>query len=118
MFSIVIDENVSRDIVPYLQKEGYAVFCILESPSYRGIADPQVWAEAKKRKAILITRDYDFTNPIRFPPEEIHAVIYLRRGNLKSDQEVSLIRRFFSQYKPAQFEGKLITLTLNSISFR
>ena len=93
MVSIVLDENVSLDLAKVLRKSGHEVLAIVETVS-RGISDRDVWKEVKRRKAILVTRDYHFTNPSRFPPKEVFAIIHIRQGNLTSQQEIHLVEDF------------------------
>jgi predicted nuclease of predicted toxin-antitoxin system len=69
MIDIVLDENVSLDLAKALRKKGHKVYAIVET-NQRGSADLHVWQEVKKRQAVLITRDYHFTNPFRFPPSD------------------------------------------------
>ncbi|RJS84208.1 hypothetical protein CW713_02970 [Methanophagales archaeon] len=63
---IVIDENVSYGVVGRLRMKGHDVIPISELPA-RGISDEDVYALTVREQAVLVTRDYHFTNPIRFP---------------------------------------------------
>jgi len=47
-----------------------------------------------REQAVLVTRDYHFTNPIRFPAEKTAGIIYIRHGNLKSEEEIMLMENF------------------------
>lgn len=106
---IIVDENVSLALVGPLKKVGHEVIAIAETTE-RGMNDDQVWELTRAQRAILITRDYVFTNPVRFKTKEARAVIYLRRGNLRSEEEVELVMNFFTSHKIDEYEGCLVTL--------
>ncbi|MFB0545415.1 MAG: DUF5615 family PIN-like protein [Anaerolineae bacterium] len=108
---VVLDENVSLGLAEPLRRAGHEVLAITEMAAWQGMSDDGVWALARDQQALLITRDYHFTNAIRFRPEEVLAVIYIRRGNLRSEEEIELVTRFLSGYDLADYAGKLITLS-------
>jgi predicted nuclease of predicted toxin-antitoxin system len=114
---IVLDENVSADVGVILRSRGHQVILISEMAT-PGIADRDVWNLILGDEAILITRDYHFTNPVKFDVRETAGVIYLRRGNLTAEMEVHLLERFFSTHKPEEFRGRLVSLSLNSTRIR
>jgi predicted nuclease of predicted toxin-antitoxin system len=80
---IIIDENVSYGVAERLRMGGYDVIFISEKPE-RGMSDEDIYALIVEEEAVLITRDYHFTNPIRFPVEKTNGIIYIRHGNLRS----------------------------------
>lgn len=113
----VIDENMSFAVVEFLRDGGHEVIAISEA-STTGFADHQVFELVNKAQAILVTRDKHFTNPLRFPATESSGIIYIRRGNLTSEQEVGILRSFLLAHEPTEFNGKLVTLYLNSARIR
>lgn len=104
----VIDENVSLGLVETLRKAGEEVLAIAEGN--RGISDASVFGLTQKNKAILITRDYHFTNPVRFPPSKVKAIVYIQQGNLSSTEEIQIVMNFLKKHSLNQFKGKLVTL--------
>ncbi|MFH1563337.1 MAG: DUF5615 family PIN-like protein [Nitrospirota bacterium] len=114
---LVIDENVSYGLVKALRDTGNEVVSIAEATK-RGISDISIFTLAKESNAVLLTRDYHFTNPIRFEPGEVESIIYIRPGNLTSNEEIEIVMGFFKKYSLIQFKGKLITLYKNSIRIR
>lgn len=72
--NFVIDENVSFGVADKLRSSGHKVISIAEDLE-QGLSDEEIFALCKKTKSILITRDYHFTNPIRFPPK-VQKVLY------------------------------------------
>ena len=112
----VVDENVSFGLVEALRKTGEEVLAIVEDN--RGISDIAVFSLAQKHKAILITRDYHFTNPIRFASSKIGAIIYIQQGNLSSAEETQLVMNFLKRHSSSEFKGKLVTLYKDSVKIR
>ena len=114
---IVLDENVSLALAGMLRQAGHEVFAVAETTE-RGLADDEVWELAKTRRAILITRDHGFTNPVRFRAQEVEAVIYLRRGNLRSEEEVALVMGFLAAHELDEYKGRLVTLWPDGVRIR
>ena len=115
--NIVVDENVSADVGVMLRSRGHQVVAISDM-AHRGLIDRDIWDLTLKESAILITRDYHFTNPIMFNLSETAGVIYLRRGNLTSQMEVRIVERFLSTHRPEEFRGRLVSLSPNSTRIR
>ncbi len=114
---IVLDENVCLRLKKSLRALGHEVECVTDLPE-RGISDEAVWEIAKCNQALLITRDYHFTNPIRFNPSDCGGVLFLRHGNLTAEQEEKLVCRFLSEHAREEFAGRLVSLSLHDIKFR
>ena len=117
MVEIVLDENVSLSLATSLRERGHKVWAVAET-NRRGISDNLVWEEARKKQAVLITRDYHFTNSSRFHPGEVFAVIYIRQGNLTAVQEVRLVQSFLAANATDLFHNRLITLSIFSVTMR
>ena len=115
--NFVIDENVSFGLAGILINNGHKVISIAENPE-RGFADEEVFALCKKTKSILITRDYHFTNPVRYPTKGTKGIIYIRHGNLSSQEEIKLVIQFITTHKPSLLSGKLVTLSKEDIKIR
>ena len=113
---IVVDENVSYSVVLRLREKGHKVVSIAKEK--KSTSDKDIFHLVLEGEAILITRDYHFTNPILYPPNKTEGIIYIRIGNLRSDEEVKIVERFFANYSPEQFKGKLVTLYRNSVHIR
>jgi len=109
---IVIDESVSYGIVSYLRNEGYSVIAIAEQHT-SGFEDEEVFDIVIREQAAFFTRDHHFTNSLRFPP-----LIFIRKGNLTSDQENDLITNFLTKFDPQDYKGRLVTLYLGSAKIR
>jgi len=112
----VVDENVSFGLVEALRKNREEVLAIVEDN--RGISDVTVFNLAQKDEAILITRDYHFTNPMRFPSSKVEAIIYIQKGNLSSVEEIQLVMNFLKKHNLDQFKRRLVTLYKDSAKIR
>ena len=83
-----------------------------------GLKDNIIWELAVREKAVLITRDYHFTNTVRFPSKDIGAIIYIRHGNLKASEEIEIILDFLKRHLFKEFENRLVVLSKYKISVR
>lgn len=114
---VMLDENVSGGLAHALIKLGHAVLAVgPDLPS--GSPDEAVFAFILQHQAVLVTRDYHFTNPVRFDSERTQGIIYVHNGNLTSDQEIMLVADFLQRHSPEEYKGKLATLYLNSATIR
>jgi predicted nuclease of predicted toxin-antitoxin system len=109
MVKFVVDENVSFAVVKVLREKDYEVFSVAER-DLTGADDRSVFNLAVKEGGVIITRDYHFKNPIKFPPDRTNGIIYIRHGNLKSSQEVDIVLRFCRLNIFDKILGKLVIL--------
>ncbi len=114
---IVLDESVSYGLAEVLREKGRTVIAIAEATT-SGMSDEEIFDLALKDNAILITRDYHFTNPLRFPPDKTGGVIYIRHGNLTANEEIELVQRFLSIHPYKEYSGRLVTLYKQSVKIR
>lgn len=115
--NVVLDESVSYGLAGILRNAGHTVLAIAESPT-SGFPDDEVFNIAVENAAILITRDYHFTNAVRFDPTRTKGIIYIRRGNLTAAEEISLVQNFLSKHSSEYYAGKLVTLYKDSLKIR
>ena len=114
---IILDESVSYSLVPVLREAGHSVTAIAEAPT-SGIIDESIFNIVIENRAVLITRDYHFTNAVRFPPDKTSGIIYIRSGNLTANEEVEIVQRFLSNHPNEEYSGKLVTLYKDSVKIR
>ena len=112
----VIDENVSYSVVDALASLKHTTISIAKE--FPSISDKDVYEKVVEEQAILITRDYHFTNPVSFPSEYSAGVIDIRPGNLTASEEVRMVLKFLRDYKPENIRGALVTLYKGSIKIR
>ena len=114
---IVLDENVCLRLARVLREDGHEVFSVAESQE-RSLSDAEVWTLVCETHALLITRDYHFTNGIRFNAARCLGIVFLRHGNLKASDEMALVRSFLASHVLEEFRGKLVTLFPGSARIR
>ncbi|MCJ7812570.1 DUF5615 family PIN-like protein [bacterium] len=114
---IIVDESVSFGVVRYLRDKGYDVTAIAEGKT-AGLKDSELYNSVKKYKAVLITRDHHFTNSLRFPPQDTACIVFIRKGNLTSREEVELIKWLIRNHSFEDFSGKLVSLYKKHIKIR
>ncbi|MCL0066016.1 hypothetical protein M1N79_03980 [Dehalococcoidia bacterium] len=69
-------------------------------------------------KIVVDERDYHFTNPVRFPAERTKGIIYIRHGNLKTEEEIAMVENFLYDHDLEVFQQKLVTLYGDGIRIR
>lgn len=114
---IVLDESVSFGLAEVLKRAKHSVIAVAET-STTGITDEEIFKITAKNNAILITRDYHFTNSLRFPPNKTGGILYIRHGNLTANQEIKLVQRFLSIHPYEKYSGRLVTLYKDSAKIR
>ena len=115
--NFILDENVSFGLVKKLRSDGHNVISIAENPE-RELGDDIIFILCRKTKSILITRDYHFTNAIRFPTKDTEGIIYIRHGNLTSNEEIELVNQFLNTHPFEWIRGKLVILSKEGIRVR
>lgn len=112
-----LDESVSFACVESLQALGHEVVHAF-SEGLSGVHDEAILEAAWDQGRVLVTRDYHFTNPIRFPTEGKPGIVYLRKGNLTAAQEAELLSRFVQQFDLSRIDGHLLTLSPHQQTLR
>lgn len=114
---IVLDESASARLVLPLRELGHEVVSIAET-AQKGMPDEEVWQLACDHQALLITRDYHFTNAIRFDPAMCLGIVFIRHWNLRGSEEVSLVLRYLASPVPEQCMKRLVTLSPHETRIR
>lgn len=84
----VIDEDVARSIGRALVARGFAVMDIRDF-GLRGAPDETIYRFAQDNRAVLVTADVDFGNPLRFPPTSHFGIVITRFPNEIPMREVA-----------------------------
>ncbi|MCX7049948.1 MAG: DUF5615 family PIN-like protein [Candidatus Sumerlaeota bacterium] len=114
---ILLDENISLRLARILRESGFIVSSIAENAD-KGMLDEEVWPLACSAPYLLITRDYHFTNPVRYDPSKCLGIIFLRHGNLTASDETQIVLSFLAKFSLEQYQGKLVVLSKNDVKFR
>ena len=72
-YRFLLDENVPRSIYKLLKQKGFYVEYVPQ-----GVNDKAVIGIARNKNLILITRDSDFADELKYPPKTHPGIIVLR----------------------------------------
>ena len=72
LYQFLLDENVPRSIYKLLRQKGFHVEYVPH-----GVDDKTVIEIAKEKNLILVTRDSDFADELRYPPGSHPGIIVL-----------------------------------------
>jgi predicted nuclease of predicted toxin-antitoxin system len=114
--TFIVDENVTYDVIQKLRDLGHKVISISED--FSGLKDLEIFALLQKEKGFLFTRDYHFTNPLRFPLNQEIGIVYLRLGNIKAEEEIELVLNFTQKVEWNELRGRLITVSRTEAKIR
>lgn len=81
-----LDENLGRSAAALLREAGHDVETVLEE-GLSGAADEAVLAAATNEEHALLTLDFDFSNPMRFPPRKSAGIVVLVPGRRVSNAQ-------------------------------
>jgi predicted nuclease of predicted toxin-antitoxin system len=114
-----LDANMPRSAVSALSKLGHEV----EFSRDIGMAnerDEVIAARARETGAVLVTRDLDFADVRRYPPEQYAGIVVLRLPDdaIASDI-VNVLERFASNPRfTTDLAGRLAVVEENRVRFR
>lgn len=115
----LIDANLPRAAIAVCQKFGHQA----EFARDIGMAaapDEQIAARTRERGAALLTRDLDFSDVRRYPPDQYQGIVVLRLPDTTVAHEiVRVLERFFMD--PGflgQLAGRLAIVELDRVRFR
>ena len=112
----VADENIEREVVERLRRDGHFVWFILEMS--RGITNGAVLAFANQQQAFLLTADKDFGELIF--REQLPAVGVLRlrfSPTMSPDEKAELVAKLVAEYGE-RLLGKISVLRQQDVRIR
>ena len=102
----LLDENVKKVLLKFLESKGYDV-----NFRAKGLSNGKLALFSKSEKKVFVTNDEDFVNPFLYPKDKIFSIIWLR---VPQDKPEALLESFSKllkdKSKPEDFEGFLIEL--------
>ncbi len=72
-----LDENFDLRLVPLLASQGFNVDSVRDE-GLSGSPDEAVYDACRASGRVLITLDLDFSNPLRFPPDQTPGIVVVR----------------------------------------
>jgi len=118
MAVFVIDEDMPRSTGRVLAGRGYAVKDIRDF-ELRGADDHAIYQFAQENRAVLITGDLGFGNPLRFPLGRHFGIVIVRFPNEMSTAEINrqLVDRL-TGLSEGDFEGHVIIVEPGRVRIR
>lgn len=90
------DENIDRQIVDRLRKEGHEVLSVLDREI--GLKDELVLTKANHASAILLTADKDFGEAVYRQKKVFHGVILTRLAGLSAEKKAEIVCRALQEH--------------------
>ena len=109
----LIDENVRKEVVYFLTKEGHDVTSV---PS--GYKNGQIAALAKEEKRILLTHDKHFADIFMYPPKEYFGIIRVRIHPPTAENIILALSKLLKKLSGKDLAGKLIILEKDDFRIR
>ena len=96
LVKLFADENIDRQIIERLRKEGHEVLSVLDGEI--GLNDEQVLTKANHASAILLTNDKDFGEAVYRQKKAFHGVILIRLAGLSSEKKAEIVCRALQEH--------------------
>lgn len=104
----LVDANLPTNVSEALQSDGHDIRDVRSvSPPLR---DEDIYQQAKAEGRILLTRDLDFSNMLRYPPEETAGLVVCRVGDMTAGEIGALLRDFARAHAAEELTDALVIL--------
>ena len=102
-----LDENIGSRGIEALRAAGHDVATVWEQGLGSG-PDPEVIAACSAETRCIVTLDLDFSNPLRFLPEENYGIAVLRLpSRVSSEKLMTGLRTLIGGLETGEIVGKL-----------
>ena len=115
----LLDANMPRAAIRVLIEAGYSAQHVRDL-GLGAATDEVIDQKARAERWVLITRDLDFSDTRRYPPENSPGRLVLRVKDTSTSEEISqLLKRFLSLGDlVGRIPGHLVILDANRVRFR
>ncbi|MFT3789501.1 MAG: DUF5615 family PIN-like protein [Rudaea sp.] len=115
----LLDANMPRAALAVLQAHGHEAEHVRDI-ALANAADPVIAAHARTAGAVLVSRDLDFADTRRYPPEDYAGLLLLRLPDQDTAAQVAdTLSRFLDTPKlVSQLPGHLVVLESSRVRFR
>lgn len=118
MLKILVDEDMPRPTSKLLVSLGVDAIDVRDV-GLKGASDEQVFRFAHDEERIIITRDKEFGNILRYPPDSHRGIILVRVPyNFVRDQILGLVRMLFTKVDKTKLLNNLTVLEVNRFRIR
>lgn len=101
-----LDENFDVRLVPELLEEGFDADTVV-AEGLAGSPDETIFDACKAAGRTLVTLDLDFSNPLRFPPENSEGIVVVRPPKAALSSIQATLWSAIAQLKTGAMKGKL-----------
>jgi len=113
VLKILVDEDMPRPTSKLLVSLGVDAIDVRDV-GLKGASDEQVFRFAHAEERIIITRDKEFGNILRYPPDSHRGIILVRVPyNFVRDQILGLVRMLFTKVDKTKLLNNLTVLEVN-----
>lgn len=107
----LVDANASTRVVSTFEDLGFGAEYVNDIPKLLNQPDELIFDYAVKKRAIIVTRDKGFANPLRFDLSELSGLILIRFPNeIKIITLCEEIYRLLKNFKEKDFYQNLIVV--------
>lgn len=118
MLKVLVDEDLPRSTAALLQSLGINAIDVRDV-GLKAASDTQVFEYAQKEERIIITRDVEFGNILKYPPRSHYGVIVIRLPNTYvRDQILGVIRKFFVEVEKKELVRHIVVLEVDKYRIR
>lgn len=107
MTTFIIDENLSFELIPFLQKKGFTAEHI-KIMGLGGTKNGELYKIIEKKKAWFISKDKDFSVKEKFDKYKVGGIIVLNLSNESTKNFKKYIDMVFNKLNENFSEKKLI----------
>jgi predicted nuclease of predicted toxin-antitoxin system len=101
-----LDENFDIRLLPELLNEGFDADTVI-AEDLAGSPDETIYDTCKTVGRTLVTLDLDFSNPLRFPPEDTEGIVVVRPPRAVLSSIRATLWSVIAQLKTGAVKGKL-----------
>lgn len=114
----LLDANMPRSALVALRAFGHTADHVRDI-GLGDATDDQIAASAADAAATLVSRDLDFADVRRFPPQDTQGILVLRLpDDTRADEIAAVMTRFLSTTMVAHLPGHLVILERDRVRFR
>jgi predicted nuclease of predicted toxin-antitoxin system len=114
----LIDANLPHSSKILLEELGYKARHVADV-GLGASSDDEIFRYAQKHKCIIITRDLDFANAVRFKPGKHFGVIVMRISYLMTAKQINrILREFIKKVSISEIENGLVIVEIGRYRLR
>jgi predicted nuclease of predicted toxin-antitoxin system len=105
----LLDEHLSKALARYLTRSGHDVLRVVDA-GLRGASDTELLVWAATHGRVMVTRDADFLNDIRFPPENFAGIIVLQVADASPTGTIAAMKPVLATLTDPNLSGTLVII--------